>query len=151
MPPIVSPPLDLQQLRGCTCLSLRRATRRVTRLYDQALEPAGITITQFGLLAHLYALDGIPIGVLADLLGMDPTSLNRTLKGPIAAGLVRDGADPKDRRVRAIFITDAGITKLHEAAGLWRLAQDRIVAALGQPTQLALNGLLDLTTAKLAG
>lgn len=31
--------LDLRQLRGCTCLS----PRRITRLYDHALEPAGIS------------------------------------------------------------------------------------------------------------
>ena len=42
-----------RELRNCTCSRLRRAGRRVTQLYDQALGPAGLTIGQFGLLAYL--------------------------------------------------------------------------------------------------
>jgi hypothetical protein len=41
----------------CACQSLRRATRIVTRVYDQELKKAGIEITQFGLLMAL-ALTG---------------------------------------------------------------------------------------------
>jgi hypothetical protein len=37
----------------CACQDLRRATRVVTRIYDQELVKAGIEITPFGLLTAL--------------------------------------------------------------------------------------------------
>ena len=37
---------DLQKIMSCTCLRMRRATRRVTQRYDHALEPTGLTASQ---------------------------------------------------------------------------------------------------------
>ena len=45
---------DFRRIMECTCMRMRRATRRVTQLYDRALEPAGLTVNQFGLLAYLH-------------------------------------------------------------------------------------------------
>ena len=39
--------------RGCTCLRLRKASRRVSQIYDQHLEPFGLTVTQYGVLGHI--------------------------------------------------------------------------------------------------
>lgn len=35
---------EIRAIMGCTCLRMRRAARRVTQLYDHALEPAGLTV-----------------------------------------------------------------------------------------------------------
>jgi hypothetical protein len=53
-----------------------------------ALEPAGLTVSQFGLLAYLLGASQAPtkassIGTIAEWLRMDPTALNRNLK-PLA-------------------------------------------------------------------
>src|SRR5690606_9521355 len=57
----------------CTCFKLRRAARRVTQVYDRHLQPTGLRITQFGLLARLR---GGPLGMtqLAERMGMDRTT-----------------------------------------------------------------------------
>ena len=146
--------IDVRAVLGCTCMHLRRTTRRVTQLYDQRLAPAGITAGQFGLLARLYGAklrgeDALSIGALADQHGMDPTTLNRNLKPLLSAGLVHDGHDPTDRRVRTVSLTDAGRQRLARAMPLWREAQQRVEAALGPEATLALNGLLDLSATKL--
>jgi DNA-binding MarR family transcriptional regulator len=141
--------VDVREVQGCTCLRLRRAARRVTRLYDRALEPAGLTITQFGLLAHLHHRDGMGMGALAEWVGMDPTTLNRALKPLLTGSLVRVGAHPQDGRVRAVGITAAGRAKLRDAVPLWRRAQDAVEGAVGGPAVLALNGLLDLAAARV--
>src|SRR5580692_4033045 len=83
--PIEAEKPSVRELRNCTCSQLRRAGRQVTQLYDRALEPAGLTIGQFGLLAYLSTAGaenpgGIAIGALADARGMDPTTLTRNLK-----------------------------------------------------------------------
>ena len=62
---------------GCTCLRLRKAARRMTQIYGQHLEPFSLTVTQFSLLGHVRAFDGIGIGALAEKLITDPTTLTK--------------------------------------------------------------------------
>src|SRR5579864_9310552 len=63
----------------CACQSLRRATRAVTRIYDQELRKAGIEITQFGLLTALAATGEANQKRLSAGFAMDSTTLTRTL------------------------------------------------------------------------
>jgi len=145
--------IDIREIVQCTCLRLRRTSRRITKIYDGFLEPAGLTVNQFGLLARLYGgrLRGetLTMGMLAERVGMDPTTLNRSLKPLAAAGLVANGGDPADQRVRAVLITDDGAARLRDAVPLWREAQAQIDAALGIDATVALNGLLELSYARL--
>ncbi len=147
-------PGGLREIADCTCLRLRRTSRRITQLFDRLFEPTGLTVNQFGLLAHLYAassqeLGPLSIGTLAERMGMDPTTLNRSLKPLIGQSLVAITVTPADRRVRAVRITKKGRTKLFAAVPSWRAAQSRVGDALGSETLANLNGLLDLSTAKL--
>jgi len=147
--------VDIREVANCTCLALRRTTRHVTQVYDRLLEPTGLTVNQFGLLAYLYAAGvsgrgALSIGALAERIGMDPTTLNRSLKPLQALNLVSAAIDPRDRRVRALSITREGRTRLDHAIPFWRKARARIESALGIETTVALNGLLDLSSAKLA-
>ena len=146
--------VDIREIAECTCLRLRRTTRRVTQIYDRALGPAGLTVNQFGLLARLYGAalraESLSVGMLAERVGMDPTTVNRGLKPLEAEGLVEIAWDPADRRARAIAITEAGIAKLSEAVPLWRDAQALVTGAIGLDVSVSLNGLLELSYAKLA-
>ncbi len=81
---------------------------------------------------------------------MDPTTLNRSLKPLQAAGLIASGADPSDQRIRVVLITEEGSAKLRQALPLWRQAQAQIEQAIGIDTIVALNGLLELSYAKLS-
>jgi DNA-binding MarR family transcriptional regulator len=139
---------NLREVMGCTCLRIRRTSRHVTQIYDRALEPVGLTINQFGLLANLYGVDlmrsaGLSIGALSERLGADPTTLNRTLKPLTARGLVKHLTDPADARVRIVRIAETGKREFLKAMPLWRQAQDRVEGALGEKTTSVLNDLLD--------
>src|SRR5262249_18462835 len=127
--------LDIREVARCSCLRLRRITRRVTQVYDRVMEPAGLTVGQFGLLARLYRAktrrEDVPIGTLAERMGMDPTTLSRSLKPLEYLGFIDSAVNPKDRRRRIVLITEAGITKLRQAVPLWRKAQRQIDDALG--------------------
>jgi DNA-binding MarR family transcriptional regulator len=147
--------LDIQEVMGCTCLRMRRATRRVTHIYDQALAPAGVTVNQFGLLSHLYGVSlagapGLSIGALGERLGADPTTLNRTLKPLADKGWVQDAVNASDGRVRLVRLTDKGQRAIVKAIPLWREAQAKVEQALGAKAMRALNELLDISVARLA-
>jgi DNA-binding MarR family transcriptional regulator len=135
---------------GCTCFRLRRATRLMTQIYDHALAPVGLTVGQYSLLSILMRAEGASIGELADEVDMDPTTLTRNLQPLQREGLLRIAVSEKDRRVRMVFITEKGKAKRAEAGPLWRAAQDRVDATLGETVVGNLDRLLDASLAKLA-
>src|SRR6185369_15655527 len=55
----------------CTGSNLRRATRAVSRIYDEALAPAGLRGTQFSLLIALSFFKEAPLLRVAEELGLD--------------------------------------------------------------------------------
>jgi DNA-binding MarR family transcriptional regulator len=145
---------NLQAIMGCTCLRMRRATRRVTQVYDRALEPAGLTVNQFGLLGYLFGASRAPaqassIGSIAEWLGMDPTTLNRNLKPLLAKGMVKNATDPADRRIRVVRITEKGLRTLREALPRWRSAQADVEKMIGATSIAELNTLLDQSASKV--
>ncbi len=62
------------------CASLRRASRSLTQLYDEALRPLGLRATQFTILQALSLAGEVSQGELAQILAMDSTTLTRTLR-----------------------------------------------------------------------
>ncbi len=134
---------DADRPTGCTCARVRRLARRVTNLYDRALVPSGLRVTQYSLLSQLVADDGVAMGALAAVLDMDRTTLTRNLKPLVDAGLVLLAPSADDRRVRAIWLTAAGRRRHAQAARLWRRAQDDVDRTLGRDEVVALHRLFD--------
>lgn len=134
---------------ACTCLRLRKAARRVSQIYDQQLEPLGLTITQYGLLAHVKRFDGIGIGALAEMLIMDPTTLTRNLRPLEQARYVAVVPDPADRRRRTVTLTRDGRAVLSDALPLWRQAQAHVVSLVGRQRLQALKASLDQALERL--
>jgi DNA-binding MarR family transcriptional regulator len=128
---------------GCTCFKLRRLTRRVTAVYDRALSPAGMRVTQYSLLAHLRGLAGVPMSQLAGLLDMDRTTLTRNLKPLLDAGWVEIQASAGDARVRLVRITSSGEAQWVAARAYWRRAQDEVDATIGTDNLAGLHSMLD--------
>ena len=131
-------------------MRLRKATRRVSQIYDRSLEVAGITVTQYGLLGQLARYDGIGIGALAEKLIMDPTTLTRNLRPLERQGFVTMKADARDKRSRCLHLTASGRAAFEAAKPGWVRAQRRIEAALGGAEASALNAALDRVLERLA-
>ena len=134
----------------CHCAALRKASRRVTQLYDAALAPAGLTISQLSMLAEISRPRPTPLamGELAQAMGMDRSTLGHNLRPLERDRLVKFVADKADRRSRQLRLTAAGAKRLQEARDLWKGAQARFEAAFGakQATELrqVLLGLAEL-------
>jgi len=138
------------KMLGCTCMRLRKASRRVTQIYDRSLEATGLTVTQYGVLGQLTKHGGIGIGALAEKLLMDPTTLTRSLRPLQRQGFVATRPDRRDRRSRCLQLTAKGRAAFENAIPSWMRAQHRLEEALGGSKAAALNAALDHVIERLA-
>jgi DNA-binding MarR family transcriptional regulator len=115
---------------ACACGRLRRATRALTQLYDDAMAPVGLRVTQFSLLRTLSASGPLRINALAARQLLDRTALSRNLDPLIARGLV-ETVRGADARTREVAITAAGRRELRAADPHWQRAQRDVRKRLG--------------------
>jgi DNA-binding MarR family transcriptional regulator len=115
--------LDLSTCKDCHCLAARRRARAITRVFEEKLRPYGLRATQFSILAALALKGPTPISELADLLGVERTTLTRS-----AAVLERNGwvnfAPTEDAREHPLRLTRIGRAKLERAFPAWKQAQE---------------------------
>jgi DNA-binding MarR family transcriptional regulator len=127
----------------CMCANLRRASRALTHIYEEALEPTGLRATQFTVLQALVLAGEVTQGQLGWILAMDSTTLTRTL-----AITNREGWTKKrrgtDRREWRIGLTTQGKTAFERALPLWEGVQARVREELGSSEW---KQLLELTYA----
>src|ERR1700741_2207819 len=115
----------------CNVTALRKATRHVSRLYDDMLAPCGLRATQRAILVYI-ARGGAPaMGELAAALVLDRTALNHNLKPLERDGLVAITVDDSDRRSKRVQLTKRGEARLIESSAAWKRAQERFEAAFG--------------------
>jgi len=115
----------------CLCANLRRATRAVTQLYDRALRPVGLRVTQFTLLQVIERSRGITASRLGDFLAIDATTLSRTLRPLRRRGWI--AVEPgRDRRLQRLTLTPPGRRQLVRAWARWERAQANLGRTLGR-------------------
>ncbi len=114
----------------CVCFNLRRATRAVTQLYDEATRPAGVRVTQFTLLSAIGSLEPVTVGRLAHAVGMDRTTLTRNLQ-PLSKRKLVELGPGADQRERHISLAEKGEQTLARALPRWERAQAEMSRRLG--------------------
>lgn len=118
-------------LTACICLNLRKASRAITQMYDEALRPSGLRSTQLPVVVALVSTGPTTVNKLADDLVMDRTSLSRLLQIMVARGLVK--MEPgEDRRTRELSITPRGMESVAAAIPMWDRVQDEVLGRFGQ-------------------
>jgi DNA-binding MarR family transcriptional regulator len=115
----------------CLCLHTQRAARALTRRFDDAFRPLGLTSGQFSLLVSLNRPEPPAMGDVASLLAMDRTTLTAALKPLERRGLVAVATDGEDRRSRRLLLTDAGKSLLADAVAVWQSTHDAVDRSLG--------------------
>ena len=114
----------------CYCAAARRAARRLTRMYEAALEPAGMNPAQFELLSYLQGRPGLSQTAYAEALDIDQTTLSRNLKGLVERGWLEASAGAQDRRLAVYRLSSAGVSTLRMAMPLWQRAMETVEAGL---------------------
>ncbi len=128
----------------CVAFALRKAARRVSRLYEQALVEAqlDLTLTQITILAALWRRPPVPLSRFAQDLDMDRTTLTRLMPPLIDRGFVTELAGP-DRRQRRFQLTESADRLLAENLEPWQRAQARVLEDMTLAEWAQLRGTLD--------
>lgn len=129
----------------CLCASLRRAARATTQLYEQELQPTGLSSSQFTILQALSLMKELTQGQMARALAMDSTSLTRTLAIMIRNGWIEKQAG-EDRRERRLSLSHVGERLFRTAVPYWEKAQTQLKQRLGQGQAKALMQLTNQVT-----
>lgn len=120
-----------QVVSTCACFNIRKASRAITQHFDATLEPSGLLITQFTILVAVKMAKLETINELAEVLGMDRTTLTRNLKPLEREGWLQ--SEPgQDQRTRVVSLTTKGEAVLATALPLWKQAQQGVEETLGQ-------------------
>ncbi|SDX64730.1 DNA-binding transcriptional regulator, MarR family [Collimonas sp. OK242] len=136
----------------CSCSTLRQLTRKMTNIYDHYLAADELTISQYSLLARIGKYGPVGVIPLANNMGMDRSTMSRTLKPLIRAGWIETVDLPlemlTDKRSFGVSLSTDGQRKWQQSMPNWRKAQDVINTILGDQTHQALMDLVDDANAK---
>ena len=134
---------DIAETTANACLAtrVRQLSRIVTRVYDDAMRPLGITASQYTLLAQLAARDAITAVEIGHELDIEKSTLSRNLKRLLALGHINMDP-PAGRRGRGLHLTPKGQVILKDAFPIWQDAQKRAFTVMGAESRNTLDNLL---------
>jgi DNA-binding MarR family transcriptional regulator len=140
-PPISTESERVSGSSPCHCVTLRRAARSLTALYDAHLRGAGMTLPQFSILRNLQRLGPQPVSRLAAEVRLDRTTLTRNLRPLRTRSWVEIGRGA-DLRERTVSLTRAGQAAIARGIPAWERAQAAVEARLGPRPLSALRDAL---------
>ena len=117
--------------RTCIALRLRLLNRRVTNVYDDALRPLGLKVSQLNLLVVTAKLGLAQPAKVCDLLQLDPSTLSRNVERMRAKGWL-EVVPEEDARAQPFRLTLQGKRLIEKAVPAWEEAQRRATELLGE-------------------
>ena len=126
-------------LQSCVAWNLRFAARRATQFLEDRMARAGVAFPQFGLMAEIASASDDTVSTLAQRMGLDQSTLSRTLRTLEAEGLIEIAIVESDQRKRMVWLTEKGARRLEAALAAWQQAH----AELAQ--QVSIDSIRRLT------
>ena len=119
-----------QMSQECIARRLRQVNRTITRLYDEALRPHGLTVNQLNILAVIISEKQIRPGQLGQTLGMEKSTVSRTIDRMEKKGWLRI-AKGEDSRTQLLSVTKAGRQLLLSVTPIWDNLQNGVLTGTG--------------------
>lgn len=125
----------------------RRAHQIATAAFAEACRHLDLTPSQYSALFMLREVDDVSQNELGRLIALDRSTTSIVLRSLRERRLVREQADPEDRRKKRLKLTDAGRLLLAEAERLGAGSGHQLLAALGDEKASMLLSLLEQLSA----
>jgi DNA-binding MarR family transcriptional regulator len=124
--------------RTCIAVRLRLLNRVVTNLYDEALRPLGLKVSQLNILVVTAKLGLARPAKVCDLLQLDTSTLSRNVERMRAHGWL-EVVPEEDARAQPFRLTPQGKRLLDRAVPAWEQAQQQAGELLGEDGVALLN------------
>jgi DNA-binding MarR family transcriptional regulator len=116
--------------RNCIAVRLRLLNRVVTNLYDDALRPLGLKVSQLNILVVAAKLGLAQPTKVCDILQLDTSTLSRNVERMRAKGWL-EVVPGEDARTQPFRLTAQGKRLLERAVPAWERAQEQAEDLLG--------------------
>ncbi len=133
-----------------TCSRLKQTWHIIAKMYNNEAVNHDLTTTIGFVLLNIDPLEGTPSTSIAPLLGMEPTSLSRTLASMEKKKLIQRKKDPADGRLVRIVLTKKGLQK-REISKLTVKNFNKDISDLIEPEKLEVFNEVIKQIAQLAG
>ncbi len=120
----------------CIAVRMRMLNRVVTNIYDDALRPLGVKVSQMNILVAAGKMGTARPAEVCERLHLDVSTLSRNVERMKARGWLEVIPD-EDGRAQPFRLTDQGRKLLEKAAPAWKKAQRQAKSLLGE-------GIVDL-------
>jgi DNA-binding MarR family transcriptional regulator len=128
----------------CIAVRLRSLNRVVTNVYDAALRPLGLKVSQLNILVVTAKLGLARPAQVCDLLHLDVSTLSRNVERMRAQNWL-DVVPGTDARTQSLRLTSQGSRLLQRAIPAWEKGQQEVKELLGADVVAA----IDLAAKKL--
>jgi DNA-binding MarR family transcriptional regulator len=122
----------------CIAVRVRLLNRALTRMYDAALRPLGLRVSQMSVLVAVARHGRARPGDVCRALSMDKSTLSRDVERLKARGWLETAAGD-DARSHTLSVTPAGLDLLQRVVPAWQQAQRRAADLLGPQAVAALD------------
>jgi len=122
----------------CIAVRLRLLTRAVTKIYNQALRPHGLTVSQMNILVAVSYLGQAKQQDICRVLHLEKSTLSRDLSRMRERDWITE-APGDDGRSSLLRVTAHGGRLLQKAIPAWQQAQQEASALLGEREITALG------------
>jgi DNA-binding MarR family transcriptional regulator len=97
--------------RETTCSRIKQSWHAISRMYNNEAVNHELTTTTGFILLNIDSKEGTPSTQIGPLLGMESTSLTRTINQLESKGIIKRKKDNQDARVVRMMLTDKGKKK----------------------------------------
>ena len=115
----------------CIAVRLRMLSRGVTRIYNQALRPYGLMVSQMNILVAVSCLGEARQQKVCQALHLEKSTLSRDVGRMRSQGWLEE-VPGEDGRTALLRMTPAGKRLLEKAIPAWQWAQEQATALLGE-------------------
>ena len=116
--------------KTCIAVRLRLLNRVVTNLYDDALRPLGLKVSQMNILVVAAKLGLARPAAVCGLLQLDTSTLSRNVERMRAKGWL-EVVPGEDARTQPFRLTPQGRRLIEKAVPAWEAAQRQAIELLG--------------------
>jgi DNA-binding MarR family transcriptional regulator len=136
--------------KECIALRMRMINRAVSRLYDRALQPFGIRVSQMNILVLISKRGQSRQQDICRALFMDRSTVSRDVARMQARGWI-DARPGEDARSSLLKVTPDGAALLEKVIPAWSAVQQKTTTIIGELQVVALDSIVSALRAQADG